>query len=189
MTDSHGGDARIPLRLDLADESFGHLADPQSAATGEARSAACSPTAGIDSRLLPLFLVLTGDDTSGEWGKQAGQYVRQVRKTTKAGPTFAELFDAILSEQEIWARPFPSASRRLFRLAVATHWRRGHWIRFTQEARSLCEGRASVPFGRHDRKKTVRKSRPRSGGVPVRHQQGPPPAIDRELFDQCWEEE
>lgn len=109
---------------------------------------------GIDSELLPLFLVLTGDDTSAGWGKQAGQYIRHTRRTTGVSPTFSELFDALLSEQEIWAAPFPSAARYRFRHDVAIHWRRTLWIRFTTRTRSLSEGSATFHSKRRPREKT-----------------------------------
>ena len=138
--------------ISLVREAHEDLADLQLSETGDPEGGNRTRSSDIPIDLLPLFSVLTGEETSDEWGKIAGQYVRRVRRATNSGPTFLELFDGILSDLEIWAAPFPSTGRSAFNYAVALHWRRGRWIRFTHAPRSLMEGPASFPFGRQRRR-------------------------------------
>lgn len=151
MTTS-GSQTPIIDAISLVSDAHEDLADFQVDETGNPASGSRTRSSEIPVDLLPLFSVLTGEDTSDEWGKIAGQYVRRVRRATNSGPTFLELFDGILSDLEIWAAPFPSAGRSTFNYTVALHWRRGRWIRFTHAPRSLMEGPASIPFGRHRRR-------------------------------------
>ena len=106
----------------------------------------------IASDLIPLFLELTGDDTSDEWARGAGLYIRHVRKTTKARPSFSRLFNKLLSQDEAWATA-PRKHKYFFNQIVAIHWRRRGWIWFTRDSNSLAEGPVSRAFARSQRAK------------------------------------
>jgi hypothetical protein len=151
--------SQLPQIDTISPDSEAHedSADSQVNETGDPAGSNRTRSSGIPIELLPLFSVLTGEETSDEWGKIAGQYVRRVRRATNSGPTFLELFDGILSDLEIWAAPFPSTGRSAFNYAVALHWRRGRWIRFTHASRSLMEGPASIPFGRQRRRNSPQR--------------------------------
>ncbi|WP_157109183.1 hypothetical protein [Cryobacterium arcticum] len=152
MCEPNLGSECRPIRANEFDATA-LAAEVQPDAKGEAKNSAPGHSPIINNGLLPLFMVLTGDETSDGWGKQAGQYVRHIRRSTKAGPTFSELFDALLSDQEIWAGRIPASVRHQFRLSVAVHWRRNQWIRFTKRTRSLSEGPASFHSRRHQKGK------------------------------------
>jgi hypothetical protein len=152
MTESSWSAEWSPFQAHRADADAERLTGQQPPALGGVDDSVPAQPHGIASGLLPLFLVLTGEGASDGWGKQAGQYIRHTRRTTKAGPTFSELFDALLSEQEVWSASFPWAARYHFRRSVAIHWRRTRWIRFTTNARSLSEGPASFRSRRHQKR-------------------------------------
>ncbi|SDG15370.1 hypothetical protein [Microbacterium sp. 77mftsu3.1] len=97
------------------------------------------------------FEGLTGDELADEWGLAAAVLIARVRRKTGQGPTFAELFEALLPETSYIHPRWPSGvtrsaraqTMRLFRLHVAIEWKRRGWINFdTNVSRSLRVGRA-----------------------------------------------
>ena len=126
------------------------LAAPQSTLSGRTPDTIRAEPRRIARDLIPLFLELTGDDTSDEWARGAGLYIRHVRKTTKARPSFSRLFNKILSENEAWVMA-PGRQKYFFSQNVAIHWRRNGWIWFTRDSYSLAEGPASKAFRRDQR--------------------------------------
>ncbi|WP_140425475.1 hypothetical protein [Cryobacterium sp. N21] len=138
---------RYPFRVDRVDET-----SQQPTVTGRTRDIVRAEPRQIPIDLMPLFLELTGEDTSDEWARGAGLYIRHVRKTTKARPSFSRLFNKLLSQNEAGATA-PRKQKYFFNQIVAIHWRRRGWIWFTRDSCSLSEGPASKDFGRAQRAK------------------------------------
>jgi len=73
---------------------------------------------------------------------KAGVTIARVRKRTHTGPTFAELFDAVLPRDRVahvgWSEN-PRATSA-FRHHLAVHWRRQGWIQWGRAERSLATG-------------------------------------------------
>ena len=143
---------RDPFQVGHVDETTQCLADQQPTVAGRTQDTVRAEPRQIASGLMPLFLELTGDDTADEWARGAGLYIRHVRKTTKARPSFSKLFRKLLSENEAWMRA-PGKQKYFFNQIVAIHWRRAGWIWFTRDSYSLAEGPASRAFARGQRAK------------------------------------
>jgi hypothetical protein len=127
--------------------------DEQSTVTDQTHDTVRAEPRQIASGLMPLFLELTGEETSDEWARGAGLYIRHVRKTMKASPFFSKLFRKLLSENEAWVTA-PQSQKYFFNQIVAIHWRRSGWIWFTRDSCSLSEGSASRAFRRDQRAKS-----------------------------------
>ncbi|TFB90088.1 hypothetical protein [Cryobacterium luteum] len=126
--------------------------DEQSAVTYPTHDSLRAEPRQIAIDLMPLFLELTREETSNEWARGAGLYIRHVRKATKTRPTISKLFKKLLSENEAWMTA-PQSQKYFFNQIVAIHWRRSGWIWFTLDSNSLAEGPVSRAFARSKRAK------------------------------------
>lgn len=126
--------------------------DEQSTVTDQTHDTVRAQPRQIASGLMPLFLELTREETSDEWARGAGLYIRHVRKTTKTRPTISKLFKKLLSENEAWMTA-PQSQKYFINQIVAIHWRRSGWIWFTLDSNSLAEGPVSRAFARSQRAK------------------------------------
>ena len=143
---------RDPFKVGHVDETTPRLADQQLSVSGRTPDTVRAEPRQISTNLLPLFLELTGEETADEWARSAGLYIRHVRKTTKAHPSFSKLFNKLLSKNETWTAA-PRRQKYFFNQIVAIHWRRCGWIWFTRDSNSLAEGPASRAFARGQRAK------------------------------------
>lgn len=85
------------------------------------------------------FNDFTGEDTAGQWGLGAAVFIAQTRRRTGSGPTFSEMFKAILIDTDGLPSALPDSidsmqRRRLirdFRIHVAIEWKRRGLVDWT----------------------------------------------------------
>lgn len=100
---------------------------------------------------LDTFEDFTGEDTADQWGLGAAIFIAQTRRRTGSGPTFSEMFKAILIDTDGVPSRLPETiepvpRRKLigdFRICVAIDWKRRGWVSWNPNVpRSLRVGRA-----------------------------------------------
>jgi hypothetical protein len=96
------------------------------------------------------FEALTDEEFADKWGLAAAVFIARTRRRTGRGPTFSEMFRALLPEETGALPEWPAglnyhARFQLmgsFRLHVAIQWKRQGWINWdTGVERSLRVGR------------------------------------------------
>jgi hypothetical protein len=95
------------------------------------------------------FNRLTSGSDAGQWGRRAALEIYDVRVATGEGPTFSELFTALMPESGGLPGPFPVDADypvrryavRHFRFGVAAAWANLGWVRWRRDVhRSLDVG-------------------------------------------------
>lgn len=148
--------------------------------------AGCPPDDWVEA-----FEALTTDDAVDDWGLAAAIFIARTRRRSGRGPTFRELFRALLPEWDGVPSRLPpelnyAARKRVikdFRLQAAIVWKRAGWINWDPGiARSLRVGRRFREQSRHHQA-THRQSSPPSN---AREAQGEPPG-DHAQYPRCAE--